>query len=193
MKRKRTGSVPCFCVVAWMVGHLGPLAAQGEADPLAKLAAPGEHHQHMQKLAGEWKTTSKMWMEPGKPPIESTGTMQVVPILGGRFLQSKFHGELMGRAFDGVGIDGYDNQKQKHIGMWIDSMGTMMLSFEGTCSEGGRVTTTLADYVDPTDGQAKTMKSVTTVVDDGTIRSEIQVRPAAGGEFVKMMEMVYTR
>jgi len=32
-----------------------------------------------------------------------------------------------------MSIDRYDNQKQKYVGVWIDTMGTMMLQFEGTC------------------------------------------------------------
>jgi hypothetical protein len=100
---------------------------------------------------------------------------------------------MLGLVVHGVGIDGYDNRAQKHISMWIDSQGTMMLTFEGTCSDGGRVMTMLADYVDPADGRAQTMKTVTTVVADGHIVSQTFVRPAAGGEFVQTVETVYTR
>ena len=51
-----------------------------EMDPQAmmevyqKLATPGEPHKLFATLAGNWTTTTKEWMEPGKPPTESTGT-----------------------------------------------------------------------------------------------------------------------
>ena len=63
-------------LVAVVTCGLGlPILAQVQPadDPLAavmKLAAPGEHHQHLARIAGDWKAASKMWMEPGAPPIE---------------------------------------------------------------------------------------------------------------------------
>jgi len=194
--RKYVRSGACVCALAWGVGLGLPLAAQDEADPMAammKLAAPGEHHRHMAKLAGEWKAVSKMWLDPAAAPVESTGTMQLTPILGGRFMQSQYKGPLMGMEFNGIGLDGFDNQKQKHIGLWVDNMGTMMMTFEGACSDGGKVTTTMSDFVDPASGQATTMKSVTTMIDDKKFMFEGFARPASGGEFFKTMEITYTR
>ena len=51
-----------------------------------KMATPGEPHKLFAGLAGSWTTTTKEWMEPGKPPTESTGTAQMKMLLDGRFL-----------------------------------------------------------------------------------------------------------
>ena len=40
-------------------------------EKMMQLAAPGEHHAHMQALAGKWQQTSKFRMTPEAPWMES--------------------------------------------------------------------------------------------------------------------------
>ena len=47
---------------------------QAMMETYKKLATPGEPHKQFASLAGSWTTKTKEWMEPGKPPTESTGT-----------------------------------------------------------------------------------------------------------------------
>ena len=49
---------------------------------------PGEHHEHLKKLAGKHDYTMKMWMDPSAPPTESTGKRNAEMILGGRGVAS---------------------------------------------------------------------------------------------------------
>ena len=42
-----------------------------------KLGTPGEPHKLFASLAGSWTTQTKEWMEPDKPPAESTGTAEM--------------------------------------------------------------------------------------------------------------------
>src|SRR5262249_57547177 len=56
-----------------------------------KLATPGEPHKMFTSLAGSWTTTTKEWMEPGKPPTDSTGTAEMKMLLDGRFLYPHYH------------------------------------------------------------------------------------------------------
>ena len=42
-----------------------------------KLAQPGEPHKQLESLTGSWTTQTKEWMEPGKPPMESSGTVEM--------------------------------------------------------------------------------------------------------------------
>jgi uncharacterized protein DUF1579 len=59
---------------------------QAMMEVYAKLATPSEPHKQFASLAGSWTTKTKEWMEPGKPPVESTGTAEMKMLLGGRFL-----------------------------------------------------------------------------------------------------------
>jgi len=74
-----------------------------------KLGTPGEPHKLFASLAGSWTTQTKEWMEPDKPPAESTGTAEMKMLLDGRFLYQEYNGQMMGRPFTGIGIDAYDN------------------------------------------------------------------------------------
>jgi hypothetical protein len=64
-------------------------------------------------------------MEPGQPPLESEGTAEHKMILGVRYLQQAFTGDMMGTPFGGIGLNGYDNQKQKFVSTWVDSMSVL--------------------------------------------------------------------
>ena len=61
-----------------------------------QLATPGEPHKLFATLAGSWTTTTKEWMEPGKPPTESTGTAEMKMLLDGRFLYQEYNAQMMG-------------------------------------------------------------------------------------------------
>src|SRR5688572_30907824 len=39
-----------------------------------KLGKPGEQHKVLDNFAGKWTYTTKGWMKPGDPPMESKGT-----------------------------------------------------------------------------------------------------------------------
>ena len=168
-------------------GH-GDMTAEMEA--WMKVAAPGSHHEHMAPLVGSWNVQSKVWMEPGADPIESHGKAEHELILGGRFIQTSFTGEFMGQPFFGMALDGYDNILGKHVGTWVDSMGTAIYNFIGTCSDEGKVRTMIAEYTDPS-GEKQTMKAVTTIIsNDKHTYASYGVTP--DGE-VKSFEITYTR
>ena len=72
-------------------------------------------------------------------------------------------------------LEGYDNQKQKYVGLWGDTMSTM-----------------IANHTDAASGNPAKMKGVTTVVSDDEYRYEAWIE-APGGELFKSMEIVYKR
>ncbi len=106
-----------------------------------KLGTPGAPHKMLGRMAGSWITKIKSWMEPNKPPMESSGTSEQKMLLDGRFLQQEFTAEMMGSPFSGLGVTGYDNHTKKYVTTWIDSMGTAILFFEGTGSADGKTIT----------------------------------------------------
>ena len=112
-------------------------------------------------------------------------------ILGGRFLQQEFSGEMMGSPFEGFGIMGYDNHTKKYVSTWVDTMGTAILYFEGTAGPDGKSITQTARYDDPVQGPME-WRSVTTIVDDRTLTMEMYSTGKSGKE-MKMMEGTYSR
>jgi hypothetical protein len=156
-----------------------------------KLATPGVPHKVLASMAGTWNAKMKCWMEPDKPPMKSTGTSETKMIFGGRFLHMDFAGDMMGSPFSGLGLTGYDNHTKKYMSTWIDSMGTVILFFEGTGSADGKTITQECRYDDPIKGPMK-WRSVTRIVDDNTHLFEMYGTDKSGKE-EKMMEITYTR
>jgi hypothetical protein len=169
----------------------GKIDMQAIMEVYRKLATPGAPHKLLAKMAGSWHTKTKSWMEPDKPPMESSGTCEQKMLLGGRFLQQEFTGEMMGSTFTGIGVAGYDNHTRKYVSTWMDSMSTGIYFFEGTASADGKTITQESRYDDPIKGPMN-WRAVTKIVDDNTQVFEMYGIDKTGRE-EKMMEMTYTR
>ncbi len=169
----------------------GKTDMQAVMDIYKKLGTPSAPHKVLASMVGSWDTKIKSWMEPNKPPMESAGTCEQKMLLGGRFLQQEFTGDMMGSTFTGIGITGYDNHTKKYVSTWIDSMGTAILFFEGTASTDGKTITQENRYDDPVKGPMK-WRSVTKIVDDNTHVFEMYGTDKRGKE-EKMMEITYSR
>lgn len=93
-------------------------------------ATPHHSHQLLEQLGGEWRTsTVVMGME------EEHGSANGNMILGGRFLEMKYSGVLMGVDLEGLFILGYDNYKHKYTAVFIDNLNTSTRIAEGTMDQ----------------------------------------------------------
>lgn len=172
-----------------------PAAPDMGSDPkMAEMMAsmtPNEHHQHLAKFAGEWDVKSKMWMEEGAPPMESTATVSAKMEMGGRFLYIHYNGDMMGQPFKGVSMMGYNNNSKQHESVWVDNMSTGIWYSTGSCSADGKTYTMSGTFVEP-DGTKKTTREVTSWTGPDTYNMEF-FENIAGGKERKMMELSYTR
>jgi len=192
--------VPLTCLA--LVVLASPVMAKDkkpakEMDPQAmmevwkKLALPGEPHKLFASLAGSWTTTTKEWMEPGKPPTESTGTAEMKMLLDGRFLYQEYNAQMMGQPFSGVGIDAYDNMTKKYMTAWMDTMGTGIFMMEGTASTDGKTITLKGSHPEPGGGKM-THRAVWKIVDNDTQTFDMY-GAHHGGKEMKVLEITYTR
>ncbi len=156
-----------------------------------KLAVPGAPHKLLARMVGSWITKTKSWMEPNKPPMETTGTCEQKMLLDGRFLQQEYTGDMMGSTFTGINLIGYDNHTKKYVSTWIDSMSTGIYVFEGTASGDGKTITQASRYDDPVRGPM-IWRSVTKILDDNTLVYEAYGIGKEGNE-EKMAEMTLIR
>jgi uncharacterized protein DUF1579 len=154
-------------------------------------ATPGAQHARLARMAGHWTTQVKAWFTPGQPVAESTGTMDITPILGGRYVESVHKGQMMGQPFEGREIDGYDNVAGQYVSSWIDNGGTGVLLLTGQADASGKVVTMTGDFVDPATRKKVTYKGVQTLVDDDTMRYESYM--VAGDKETKIMEILAKR
>ena len=156
-----------------------------------QLATPGEPHKLFASLAGSWTTTTKEWMEPGKPPTESTGSADMKMLLDGRFLYQEFNSQMMGQPFSGIGIDAYDNLRKRYVTVWLDTMGTGIFLMEGTASTDGKTITLKGQHGEPGGGQM-THRAVWKIVDNNTQTFDMFGTHGHGKE-MKMLEITYSR
>ncbi len=168
--------------------HIDP---QAMMELYTKLATSGEPHKLFATLAGSWTTQTKEWLEPSKPPVESTGSAEMKMLLDGRYLQQEFTGYMMGKPYSGIGIDAYDNVRKLYVATWMDIMSTGIFIMEGTASADGKTITLKGQHAEPGGGHM-THRAVWKIVDENTQTFEMY-GAHHGGKEMKMMEIVYTR
>lgn len=194
--------IAVLCLLATIAGVSLPAWAQTEKpaagpsdqemEAMMKAMSLGEQHKQLARMAGDWTFTNKMWMAPDAPPAESNGTMHAEMVLGGRYVQSVWKGNMMGQPFEGRGTDGYDNLSQKHVSSWVDNMGTGILYSTGTCDAAGKVCTMTGEMIDPMTKKPGSMRQVTTWTDNDNFKFELFGRDGNGVE-MKFMEMTLKR
>lgn len=171
--------------------HDKPMDKEAMIELWKQLGTPGEPHKLFGTLAGSWTTTTKEWMEPGKPPMESTGTAEMKMLLDGRFLYQEYNGQMMGQPFNGIGIDAYDNMTKKYVTAWMDSMGTGIFLMEGMATPDGKTITLRGSHPEPGGGKM-THRAIWKLIDSNTQQFDMY-GAHHGQKETKMMEITYTR
>lgn len=152
---------------------------------------PGEPHAWLAKSAGNWKTTTTMWMEPGGEPMTSEGKVEREMILDGRVMVEHFKGDMMGTPFEGMGLFGYNNVSDKYWSVWMDSMSTGMGTGEGTCADDHSTCTYTMTWSDPMTGGTTTARIETEQI--GEDSEKMTMYESRDGTEFKSMEIVYER
>ena len=165
--------------------------SEADMQKMMQAATPGAEHQHLAKMAGDWTFTNTMWMAPGQPPMQSTGTMHGEMTMGGRYLVADWKGDFMGQPFHGRATSAYNNVAKRFEDTWVDSMGTGIMYSTGSCDAKG-VCSFSGEGWDPISGQKMTMRSVMSWVDEKTFKTEM-FGPGPDGKEMKMMEIVATK
>ncbi len=137
---------------------------------------PVKEHEWLQQFVGEWESEAEIVMDPGKDPVKSKGT-ETVRAIGGFWIMGENKGEMMGQPFTGIFTVGYDPDKKKYVGTWIDSMTSMMWKYEGSVDKDGKILaldstgpnmkdpTKTAKYRDSTEFKSKDHKVFTSSVE----------------------------
>ena len=167
-------------------------AAEGKEEAPAAMqpSAPGPEHALLARQAGTWKATQKlMMMDPTGPPQVSAATEVCTLICNGLFLRSDYHMKDAQGEMHGSGLLGYDTAKKKYVGVWVDTFGTAIYPYEGTCT-GNQCTYTM-ETTDPS-GKPVTLTMVYEIIDDNH-RKFAMMMPGADGKPMTTMEIDYTR
>ena len=101
------------------------------AQQIPEMPTPTEEHQWLEKFVGQWTSVAKGSMGPGQEEFTCNGG-QKSDMLGGFWLVSTGFGEPMGMTVHTQLTLGYDEEKEKFVGTWIDSTNAHMWKYEGT-------------------------------------------------------------
>ncbi len=163
-------------------------AASAPVDQSAEMQAamPGPAHKRLAKLAGEYTTASKFWMQPGAQPSESDGTAKLSTLLGGRFLAEENSGVLLGQPYSGMRLWGYDNATKQYEAVWTYTGSTQILVLTGTSPNEGKSVHYKAS-IDHPNGVKQPVHILTREVDDDHF--VVTLEGIAG----PLLETTYTR
>ena len=158
-------------------------------------STPGEAHKTLAEAAGKWKTEVSTWQTADAKPEVNKGTATFKMILGGRWLQQDFKASMMGQKYEGLGLIGFDNVKQKYVTNWHDSMSTGTVHTEGDLDAGSKTIKDKGVASCPISA-SKTQEirnDWQMVSKNKMIYSMYGKGPSQSGAEFKMMEIVYTR
>lgn len=181
----------------------GAIASQDPAtqDPMAVMEANfakymevTEHHRDLAKRAGKWHVKGEFATAPGAPMETMEGSSESEMVFDGRYLLESFSGKMPdsmgGEMFEGRGLSGYDNFKEKYIGAWFDSMSTGLYISEG--ARKGDMIVSHGEGPDFMTGGFKKTKATEKWLDDNTrVMEMFDIGP--NGEEIMTMRLTYTR
>jgi hypothetical protein len=126
-----------------------------EMKQMMELSKLNDNHKLLASTAGTWSYTVKMYMDPSGKPTESTGTAKRESIMDGRYVTGDYtgkfkmpgaDGKVQEMNFHGMSMDGYDNVKKKFVSGWVDSMGTGIMTMDGTYDAATKTFTYTGEY-----------------------------------------------
>jgi len=112
------------------------ISQEGQPGPelmqqMMEAAQPGEEHELLKSLEGEWEQTYLMTMMPGAPEMEYQGTTRNRMILGGRFLEQRAEGTMGPQTVQNLSVTGFDRRHGRFTTVGFDNLGTYSVSAEG--------------------------------------------------------------
>lgn len=89
------------------------------------VAQPGDMHQHLESLVGDWQAHIRLWLPGADTPSEDSGARATYRwALDGHWLRQELSGQLFLQSFQGMGFTGYDNFREQFVTLWMDNAST---------------------------------------------------------------------
>jgi hypothetical protein len=146
----------------------------------------------LEKLLGTWEIQARLWFEPGSEPVAVTGVAITEKATVQGYIQTRLKAHMLDELINGLGIDGYDEAREKYVSVWIDSTNPGIETFEGAYDPRTRAITSFGKKRDPETGKMIETKSVTTFKSKSMYTYQAWVKDQ-NGEWVKLMEMMAGR
>lgn len=136
-----------------------------ENDPWTVYMTPTSIHELFSKYEGEFQMEIEMNGLNEPVLISSSNKM----ILGGRFLELKQKGKMMGMDYESIYTIGYNTIDRTISMTTITNMGTGTLALEGKWNENTKTATLYGKLTNPTSKQYINVRQTIEFIDDNTI------------------------
>jgi hypothetical protein len=163
-------------------------ATETQMAEMMKRSSASGAGEKLKAMEGKWSAAQKTWPEPGQPLI-GEGTCENKLVQGGRFLEQRYKGTLMGRPYEAFGLTGYDHSNAAYTMLWVDSTTTAMVTGQASTDSVSSEITMRGTGEGP--GGPTELRMVTRVVDAN--RHVFSVYGPRGGKEELMMEITYQR
>jgi hypothetical protein len=155
----------------------------------AQFPKPVKEHEVLKHEVGNWAGGVKFYAQgPDADPIESKGN-EVIEMVGGFWAVGKYKGSLLGQPFSGQSTLGYDTNKKKYVGFWVDSFTSSLMEMEGTYDADKKTMTILTKGVEP-NGEPNKGKMIVVYGKDSKKMTMFATHEKTD---IKVMEISYTR
>lgn len=141
-------------------------------DPWSVYMTPSEVHTLLSEYTGSFKMEITMSMGTGKEPTIITVNSEHKMLLGGRFLEMKQEGSMMGMDYQSIMTIGFNNIDKKMSLTTITNMGTGTLSLFGEWDEKAKTANLLGQLTNPVSKDIIKVRQTVTFIDDNTILIE---------------------
>jgi len=139
-----------------------------ENDPWTQYMTPSDFHGLLSNYEGEFKMEMKM--VGSKDPILVNSSHKM--ILGGRFLEMRQMGNMMGMDFESILTLGYNTIDHSVSMTTITNMGTGTLSLQGKWDAETRMATLYGKLTNPVSKNTILVKQTISLLDDDTLLIE---------------------
>ncbi len=178
----------CAAFAATLAGAQDKPAAAPPGMPATPKAGP--EHEILKHDVGTWDATVESFMPGDAQPMVSKG-VETNDLVGGLWLVTDFKSDMMGQPFLGHGVSGWDPNKKRYVGTWVDTMSTGLGLSESTYDAATKTMTGTFEGPDPT-GQVMKMKAVVVNKDPDT-RVFTMSGPGPDGKDMTYMRITYVR
>lgn len=169
---------------------LGANVMQEPQDAAAMMPKPGAEHKILNRDEGNWNAVVKVWMAPGAPPMEMSGTESNSWVCNNLWMTSKF--DMPDGSFSGRGLSGWDAHKKQYVSVWVDSSSMFLTNMVGTYDEAKQTITYKGEAPDQMTGKMNKIRA-TLEHKDANTRRYTNYSTGADGKETKGLEITYTR
>jgi hypothetical protein len=176
----------------------GATAAQQPVDSIGfqkaweAYATPGDMHKLLAEETGKWDVTMTFWMSADGKPETSNATAETKMIMGGRYQETLYKGNMMGMEWEGKSTVAYNNKNKLFTSTFIDNSGTGMMVAVGSYKTADKAIHSKGEMADIVTGNTILFREVYTIVDANTRKMEMfDTKP--GEKEYKSMEIVMRR